>query len=135
MKLIAILFVFTFAIQCSKKQRDDVKFASLVTWKLNSLSGFEGKLEGNKGNPVLKINMADSSYSGHSGCNNYHGKLNVSGKGYLFKPGLTTKMYCDDDGLEKAYMKAIHSASEYSIEKEKLLLSNSKGVKAVFVKE
>ena len=132
MKSLTIIVAFILTFQCSKKQEDATKAEITNKWVLEELVGFEHSIEGNKGRPVLNINMNDSTYNGHTGCNSYSGKLGFGKSGVKLLPALMTKMACDDKGLENAYMEILHSYKYYKLDGEKLKLFIGDEVIAVF---
>ena len=59
MKILSILVTLIFITQCSKKQKDEAHVLASHTWVLETLKGYSGSLEGNRGKPVLKLELAD----------------------------------------------------------------------------
>lgn len=94
-------------------------------WVLETLNGkkvditsFQEKL------PQLEINSATNSFSGFAGCNGMGGNLFYE-KGLLrFTNTITTMMYCGDNNKEREFLKALGSSTTYTIENNRLTLSN-----------
>ena len=104
-------------------------------WILETLDGnkvesknFQNKL------PSMEINSATNSFYGFSGCNTMSGKLFYE-KGLLrFTDVATTKMMCDPNIQENAFLKALKSTTTYKIESNRLWLSNPSGLMLIFKK-
>jgi heat shock protein HslJ len=132
MKIVIIVTSFLLAFQCNNKPDTATEPSLDNTWVLVELIDFTPKIEGNKGRPTLKLDFQDSSYSGHTGCNSYRGKVDFSKGEVRLKPALMTKMACDDHGLEKAYMAVLNSFNTYKVENRQLKLFTGDKLIAVF---
>jgi heat shock protein HslJ len=132
MKTTIFILSILLSLQCSSKKISKQPPGLENTWTLEELVGFKHSLDGNKGRPLLKINLEEANYGGNSGCNSYSGKFRKSEKGIEFMPALMTKMACNDNGLERAYITALESATNYLIEENQLKLTSKQVVIAVF---
>ena len=96
------------------------------TWILamvNSEQKYEVNLVNNI--PVLDIDSAKSSMSGHTGCNSMSGKLKVRGNKLVFDSlRLTSDQPCTDKGFEKKLISSFKSGNTtYKITNDTLHLS------------
>lgn len=78
-----------------------------------------------KGLPQLKFDLAEKRASGHSGCNNISGAIEVHGHTINFKPMIATKMACPGMEFEHLYLKNFAGEIAYRVEAGKLHLQVS----------
>ncbi|KIA89377.1 META domain-containing protein [Kaistella jeonii] len=104
-------------------------------WVLETLDGNKVELKNFQNKlPSMEINSATNSFSGFSGCNRMNGQLFFE-KGLLrFTDITTTKMMCDPNNQENAFLKAMKSTTTYKIENNRLWLSNPSGLMLIFKK-
>ena len=75
--------------------------------------------------PSIEISAENNSFSGFAGCNQISGQVFYE-KGILrFVETISTMMYCGNKNKEKEFIKALSSATNYSIENNHLKLFNS----------
>ena len=108
MKTITIICAIMVVFQCSNKKELSQDYSLNEKWVLAELADFNSLIKGPKGAPILEVHLDDSTYSGHSGCNSYNGKFRFSENKVRFLPALMTKMYCEDNGLETAYLESVY---------------------------
>ncbi|SHH05328.1 META domain-containing protein [Flavobacterium defluvii] len=102
------------------------------TWVLENLNG---KLITNKDfsiSPTLQL--ASSSFSGSTGCNGIKGSLLSDGAGKLKFPNVTSETKKCDAKKEGEFLQLLRTTSSYSIENNKLYLSNQFGLTMSFKK-
>jgi heat shock protein HslJ len=78
-----------------------------------------------RGVPVLEIFVVDGRVQGHNGCNQIQGPLQISKEALQFGPLISTRMACNDDGFEQAFMKNLEGPLAYELAEGKLTLSKS----------
>lgn len=105
------------------------------TWVLETLNGNTlTRADFAKEFPTLEMNTAENTFHGFAGCNQMHGSL-FSEKDLLkFIKVATTEMLCEEKNKESEFLKALLSSTTYSIENNRLTLSNPSGVLAVLKK-
>ncbi|MDC7999845.1 META domain-containing protein [Aequorivita todarodis] len=105
------------------------------TWVLETLNGKTiSKDDFAKEFPTMEINTAENKFMGFAGCNRMNGTLFFE-KGLLrFTEIATTKMMCEPSNKEAEFLKALQSSTTYSIENNRLTLSNPLGILTVFKK-
>lgn len=86
-------------------------------WELdfvpNPSGTFEALYTGKK--PVISFNEKEGTYSGHSSCNSFHGKLEKEKDSISFKGDMMmTKMACMGNG-EKIFLENLKRVNHYSI--------------------
>lgn len=87
-----------------------------------------------KGVPTFEFNLRDMRFSGHAGCNQIFGKIDLQGSKIKFGHIGATMMACPDMKVERAVIDAINLKSfSYKIENLKLILEND-SVKMIFKK-
>lgn len=92
-------------------------------WTLESINNnVLNKSDFMKGLPELKFDMVGKKVTGHSGCNNISGAIEVKGHTIDFKPMISTKMACPGMEFEHAYLKHFTGEVGYRVEAGKLLL-------------
>lgn len=133
LKVLIVGFVFI-SFQCSGTKNSGSDYRINDIWVLEELHNFNFSLDGQRSRPQLEFHLKDSVYLGNTGCNNLRGKFNIGGDKVEFLPAMTTKMACNDNGLENNFLDALTKANRYSIESMKLTLYNKKQVLCVFKK-
>ena len=105
-------------------------------WKMEEMTGIELKKEElMKGMPTFDFNIKEMKFSGHAGCNNLTGKIDVKGNKISFGNIAATMMACPDMQVERAVIDALNKkVFTYKIENIELTLENESGVKMVFKK-
>ncbi len=94
-------------------------------WVLEKLNGKNmGKTDFNNDLPLIEINSTTNTFTGFAGCNRMNGKLYCEKNLLRFIDIATTKMMCDSNNNENAFLSALRSATTYKIENNRLLLSN-----------
>ncbi len=125
---ISLLFLMSCAINKEVKTED----ISSNGWELEELTGFSNEIKGPNGFPTLVFNLADSTYTGTSGCNSFRGKFELDEDNIKLLPGISTKRYCNNNGLEEAYFTTLNTVNRYRIFEEKLILFNNDEKLAIF---
>lgn len=96
----------------------DVKNMDLTgAWELdlvpNPSGTFEQLYPGKK--PIINFNEKEGTFSGHSSCNSFHGKLEKDKSTISFKGDMMmTKMACMGDG-EKVFLENLKKINHYSV--------------------
>lgn len=104
-------------------------------WLLETLKGTKVANEDFKSElPTMEINAAENKFIGYAGCNRMNGSLFFE-KGLLrFTNVNATKMMCEPTNKESEFLKALQSSTAYSIENNRLTLSNPSGIQTIFKK-
>ena len=104
-------------------------------WVLETLNGKTStKVDFSKELPMMEIKAAENTFSGFAGCNRMNGILFYE-KGVLrFTNVATTRMLCASNNKETEFLKALQSSTTYTIENNRLTLSNPSGILIVFKK-
>ena len=80
------------------------------------------------------LDLTNETATAKMGCNSLSFKMEFKGKdGILFSNGIATRMACPDMKLENDFVKQLPEMTTYKIDNHRLILSNSKGEKMVFV--
>ncbi|MGQ9820177.1 MAG: META domain-containing protein [Candidatus Kapaibacteriales bacterium] len=88
-----------------------------------------------KGLPVFEFNLSEMRVSGHAGCNQFFGKINLKGNSISFGTLAATKMACPDMTVEQKVFQAINQNNFiYKIDRLKLVLESDSGIKMIFRK-
>jgi heat shock protein HslJ/uncharacterized lipoprotein NlpE involved in copper resistance len=87
-----------------------------------------------KGMPTLEIKTSEKTFGGTSGCNSFNGKIFTEGAAIRFSSMAATEMYCNDNGFEQNYFKALQSITKYNIKNGELILSNPDKTTLIFTK-
>ncbi len=132
MRSFTLLFVLLLSVQCTSKKLSKSEPTLEGSWQLVQLAGFDHSLEGAKGNPLLVIKLDAQSFSGHTGCNSMSGTLLNTKSGIKLSDALMTRMACEDNGLEQAYLMALRNFTSYRFDDSKLILMDSDNTLAVF---
>jgi heat shock protein HslJ len=104
-------------------------------WVCTQVADGDGELADVIADSHVDMHLQSGQASGSSGCNRYNGSYSVEGDSISLGPLMSTLMACDEDLMdqEQAFMRALESASTYSIEGETLELTSEDGeVLAVF---
>jgi len=102
------------------------------TWILENLNGKVITDKDFSSSP--KIEMSSSSFSGSTGCNGIKGSLLSDGAGKLKFPDLTSETKKCNAKKEAEFLQLLRTTSGYSIENNKLYLSNQFGLTMSFKK-
>lgn len=104
-------------------------------WVLEELNGYKVfASDFQKEMPRIEINSTENRFSGYGGCNAISGQIFYE-KGILrFTRVLSTLMACPQGNKESEFTKALQSTTTYSIENNRLTLSNSSAKLLVFRK-
>ncbi|MDQ5930509.1 MAG: Heat-shock protein [Bacteroidota bacterium] len=104
-------------------------------WVLESLNGKNVEItDFQKELPLVEIYAAENKFLGYGGCNSITGTL-FSEKDLLrFTNIISTMMVCNGKNKEAEFIKALNSTTSYTIENNRLSLSNSSGKLLVFRK-
>ena len=105
-------------------------------WSIKSVNGkavTEPKQFMN-GMPNLSINSAEKTFGGTSGCNSFSGSLFIEDSKIRFNKMSATEMYCNDNGFESNYFKALQGSTTYAIKNGDLILSNPDNTTLIFTK-
>ncbi|MFN3872556.1 MAG: META domain-containing protein [Ignavibacterium sp.] len=105
-------------------------------WVMEEMTDVELKKENlTKGLPMFEFNLRDMRFSGHAGCNQIFGGIEVKGNKIRFGNLASTKMACPDMTVEQKVTQTLNSNTfTYRIEKLKLVLESDTGIKIVFRK-
>ncbi|SDB36778.1 Heat shock protein HslJ [Flavobacteriaceae bacterium MAR_2010_188] len=104
-------------------------------WVLESLNGKAiSKEDFSNEFPTMEINSTENTFLGFAGCNRINGKLFFEKVSIRFTNIVTTKMMCEPTNKEAQFLKALEGITQYSIENNRLTLSNPSGILTVFKK-
>ncbi len=105
-------------------------------WVMEEMTDVELKKENlMKGLPMFEFNLRDMRFSGHAGCNQIFGGIEVKGNKIRFGNLASTKMACPDMTVEQKVTQILNNNTfTYRIEKLKLVLESDTGTKLVFRK-
>lgn len=92
------------------------------SWLVSKIVNFEGKL---KREPVLTFSPIQSQVTGSTGCNRLFGKLIKEKNKIRFENIGTTRMSCNDEGLEQSYLANLDNVAGYEIKEDTLILVDS----------
>lgn len=102
------------------------------TWILENLNG--KVLTEKDFSSFPKIEMSSTSFSGLTGCNGIKGSLVSNGAGKLQFPNFTSETQKCNAKKEAEFLQLLKTTSGYSIENNKLYLSNQFGLTMSFKK-
>lgn len=104
-------------------------------WMLEELNGKKiTKEDFSKEFPSMEINATSNKFFGFAGCNRMNGTLFFEKDRLRFTNVVTTKMMCQPNNKEPEFLKAMEKTTSYSIENNRLVLSNPSGEKIIFKK-
>ncbi|MTH15419.1 META domain-containing protein [Flavobacterium sp. LC2016-01] len=84
--------------------------------------------------PRIEINSSENSFMGYGGCNSISGSIFYEKDLLRFSKVISTLMACAPGNKEGDFTKALQSTTTYSIENNRLILSNPSGKLLVFRK-
>ncbi|WP_337873304.1 META domain-containing protein [Ignavibacterium sp.] len=88
-----------------------------------------------KGLPMFEFNLREKRVSGHAGCNQFFGGIELKGNMISFGNLAATKMACPDMTVEQKIFQALSQKNfTYKIVKLKLVLESDSGLRMVFRK-
>jgi len=97
-------------------------------WKLTSIMGKPVGQPSSIGKEMyITLNKTGNTLQGNGGCNSFNGKYELKEGGGIIFTGITaTLMACPDMENESAFLKAIESADNYTINDNILQLNKAK---------
>lgn len=116
--------LFLFCLSCgSSKGINPIALLTGNEWELSSMQGIESPdSHFSTGLPSLYF-LEGGRLSGYTGCNNFSGGFSLEGGGIQLDPGAITKKACQGSG-ENDFLLAFERVKTYTVEKEKLTLSD-----------
>jgi heat shock protein HslJ len=104
-------------------------------WVLEELNGRKiSKQDFSKEFPLLEIHSSENKFLGFAGCNRMNGSLFFEKEKLQFTNLITTKMMCEPANKEAEFITALQRSHTYQINNNRLILSNSSGIKTIFKK-
>ncbi len=104
-------------------------------WVLEELNGKKANKDNfNNMLPLIEILTNTNRFAALLGCNRTNGDIFLEKDKLQFMNIASTKMACGENNKEPELIVALESVSTYSIDENKLILSNSSGKKLVFKK-
>ncbi|MEP0862385.1 MAG: META domain-containing protein [Ignavibacterium sp.] len=105
-------------------------------WAMEEMTGVELKKENlMKGLPMFEFNLSEMRFSGHAGCNQILGAIDLKGNKITFGNLISTKMACPDMTVEEKVGQLLNNNTlSYRIEKLKLVLESDSGTRMIFKK-
>jgi len=104
-------------------------------WVLEELNGYKVfATDFQKEFPRIEINSSENRFSGYGGCNGISGQIFYEKDVLRFTKVISTLMACAQGNKEGEFLKALQSTTAYSIENNRLTLSNPSGKLLVFKK-
>ncbi|WP_281633262.1 META domain-containing protein [Flavobacterium luteolum] len=104
-------------------------------WVLEELNGYKVfATDFQKEFPRIEINSSENRFSGYGGCNGISGQIFYEKDVLRFTKVISTLMACAQGNKEGEFLKALQSTTTYSIENNRLTLSNPSGKLLVFKK-
>jgi len=140
MKKILMLFIaVTLAYSCkSTKNANATTDASSIEKKIQQtwiLENLNGKVVTEKDFSILpKVVLSSSTFSGSTGCNAIKGNLFSKGAGQIQFLNFTSETKKCDAKKEGEFSQLLKTTSGYSVENNKLMLSNQFGLTMSFKK-
>lgn len=104
-------------------------------WVLEELNGFKVFVtDFQRELPRIEINSSENKFMGYGGCNAISGTIFYEKNLLRFSKVISTLMACAPGNKEGEFTKALQNTTTYSIENNRLTLSNSSGKLLVFKK-
>lgn len=104
-------------------------------WVLEELNGFKVFVtDFQREFPRIEINSSENKFMGYGGCNAISGTIFYEKDLLRFSKVISTLMACAPGNKESDFTKALQSTTTYSIENNRLTLSNPSGKLLVFKK-
>lgn len=104
-------------------------------WVLEELNGYKVfATDFQKEMPRIEINSTENRFSGYGGCNAISGQIFYEKDLLRFTKVISTLMACAPGNKEGEFTKALQSTTTYSIENNRLTLSNPSGKLLIFKK-
>jgi heat shock protein HslJ len=101
-----------------------------TNWTLASIHTADTVSSGTAGTTVTAVFGDDGRVAGSAGCNRYFAQYTVTGRSLSIGPAGSTKMFCDSPGVmqqESTYMALLSQATTFTIEGDRLTVSDTKG--------
>lgn len=104
-------------------------------WVLEELNGYKVfATDFQKEFPRIEINSSENRFSGYGGCNPINGQIYYEKDILRFTKVISTLMACPSGNKESEFTKALQNTTTYSIENNRLTLSNPSAKLVVFKK-
>jgi heat shock protein HslJ len=118
---IIVFFAFFSFLACNSSKKNTGKMADITalngSWELNYISGpriaFDGLYPQKK--PTITFDVSISKVMGNTSCNNFNGKLNVTGNKINFnEPMAMTRMMCQGQG-ETTFIETLKKIDSWTV--------------------
>jgi hypothetical protein len=122
-KEIVIISIFTFTSCQSSENTTAVEMSKLIgTWKLKSITGSDVSMNVlyPENLPWFIFDDYDNKISGNTSCNLWSTTFSISNNSIKFNKGITTKIYCDNEG-ESLFLKMIERVDNYNFDSKNIL--------------
>lgn len=94
------------------------------SWLVSGMVNYTGQLQRE---PVITFSPQQNQVTGNTGCNRFLGKLFKENNNITFQNIGTTKMACDDNGLEQAFLQTLETVASYQVVENILMLIDNQG--------
>jgi len=140
-KILMLLIAVSLAYSCKSSKvvnsttsdsENSIEKKLQQTWVLENLNG--KAITEKDFSSFPKIEMTSSNFSGSTGCNGIRGSLISKGAGKLQFPNVISETKKCDAKKESEFLQLLRTTSGYSIENNKLYLSNQFGLTMSFKK-
>jgi heat shock protein HslJ len=136
MKKLILFTVLSMFVDCKSKSNEPLVISKKEVlernWMLIEFQDFDKQyLSKNK----AQLNLSDSnSLNASMGCNGIGFKMKYKENTIHFSDLIATEMHCGDNmKLENAFLTTLPTINQYKIDGHKLILTNSKNEKMVFI--
>jgi heat shock protein HslJ len=122
-KEIVIISIFTFTSCQYSENTTAVEMSKLIgTWKLKSITGSDVSMNVlyPENLPWFIFDDYDNKISGNTSCNLWSTTFSISNNSIKFNKGITTKIYCDNEG-ESLFLKMIERVDNYNFDSKNIL--------------
>lgn len=113
----------------NNKSSDQTSIALVGTkWVLIKLNGDVVQLNNPQlTQPFIKLSE-DKNIGGNGGCNSFGGSYTLTDKNAIsFSKMISTLRYCEDQGIESAFIGNLQKTASYGITKNELILKDENG--------
>lgn len=114
---------------CKNTKKDQGAALSLTNrdWQLTSMTQDGKTVKNPEQLPMLRFTDSTAVY-GSAGCNRFFGTYTADKNGAMtLTPGGATMMYCPDMPFEDAYLKALATVKDYTVQGKELKLTDGAG--------
>ncbi|MBK7560683.1 MAG: META domain-containing protein [Chitinophagaceae bacterium] len=122
-----ILFLSFISLQCSPRLSPDSNWGN-QRWVLTEMKGVPVQQSESRRDAYLSFEVNEKRFVGNGGCNQISGNYTIDKNLIRFGEVVSTKMSCNDNEFENAFISTLNSIDHYEASGNELFLKRKREV-------